>query len=45
MSYREPTDRSLWYVLVGFLVFCVVVGLLFGRIAYGVVQTVLGAMS
>jgi hypothetical protein len=42
---EDPDNPSLWRVLLGFLVFCLVVGLLFGLIAYGVVRGVFDAIA
>jgi hypothetical protein len=39
-----PSPR-LWPALVGFLVFCLAVGLLFGLLAYRLIQEVFGAMA
>jgi hypothetical protein len=44
-SSEDPGGRSLWPLLLGFLLFCVLVGVLFGLVAYGVVRGVFNAMA
>jgi len=41
----DPGGPGLWRVFLGFLAFCLVIGLLFGLVAYGVVQGVFGALA
>ena len=45
IGMSRQRDPSLWRVLMGFLVFCLVVGLLLGLVAYGLVQEVFGAIA
>jgi hypothetical protein len=42
---EKPDDPSLWRLLLGFLAFCLAVGLLFGLVAYGLVQEVFAALA